>query len=182
MKSLKQSETKSLVNLTEEVIQDLTPEQILGLNPIECYNYNANEIKAIKLELLSYAACRNENFSELTINAWINEFSQLNMSPYECIKRIRLSKHEKKYGASEFAIFMNVNLNQFPEYYKTIQRNRETELESVYGKLVSTNTDLPSYKTGNQYEILDISGNLILLRNDKNITEFIGKEYFNLCK
>lgn len=118
MKSLKQSDPKNLQEITEETVKGLTSEEILGLPEIERYYYSAAEIRAIKLELISYAACKNENFSEVIINAWINEFSLLNMKPYQVVKRIRLAKHSKKYGVSEFACFMEVELNDFPELYK----------------------------------------------------------------
>lgn len=173
----------SLTTLTENQIQtqvkDLTSEKILGLPELERYEYSDNEIKAIKLEMLSLAGCKNENYSELTINSWINEFSLLNMKPLEVLKRVRLAKHVKKYGVSEFAMFMDVNLNQFSELYKYHKKVESENGKTIYAKPKKSYT---GFREGNLYEILEQSGNQILLENEEKKTAFYPKEFFEIVE
>lgn len=103
----------SLQNLTEESI-----ELLVGIPELVKVSYNENESKAIKLELVSYAKVKNEQISIETLNAWINEFECLQMKAFEVIKRIRLAKHEKKFGNTDFSVFMNVDIENYYEFYK----------------------------------------------------------------
>lgn len=173
---------KSLTTLTESQIQeipkDLTSEKILGLPELEYYEYSNSELRAIKLELLSLAGCKNENYSELTINSWINEFSLLNMKPIEVLKRIRLAKHSKRYGVSEFAMFMDLNLNDYGELYK-YKKKVETSNKNLYAKPKKAYI---GFREGNLYEILEQSGNQILLENEEKKTAFYPLDFFEIIE
>lgn len=95
----------------------LTPENILGVNELQKAEYTIEQKKAIELTIYQFAQCKNEDLSKVA-KSWINEFAELNMPYFEVIKRIRLAKHEKKYGNTEFAIFMNINLDNYSELYR----------------------------------------------------------------
>lgn len=96
----------------------MTPEKILGYRELQRAEYSQSELKAIKVALIQFALCRNENYSDYTIMAWVNEFADLNMPVMQVIKRIRLAKLGKKFGVTEFSAFMDVNIDEYTNYYK----------------------------------------------------------------
>jgi len=105
----------------------LTSEKILGIRELEILEYSKDEIKAIKHELIRYSGSKNENLEANTVNCWLMDFQEMRVPAFEVIKRIRLAKMEKKYGVTEFAIFMNVNLSDYGTFYKHIKQSSETE-------------------------------------------------------
>lgn len=106
-----------LSQLTPEQLNMLSPEKILGVNELMKEEYTPNQRKAIELVLYQFAQCKNEDLSKV-VHTWINMFSELRLPYFECIKRIRLAMLEKKYGVTEFAIFMNVTLSDYGDFYK----------------------------------------------------------------
>lgn len=107
--------------LTPHELSLLTPEMILGVNELEKIEYTKEQRKAIELALYQFGQCKGENLKGVA-EAWINEFEELRMPHFEVIKRIRLAKTEKKYGITEFAIFMNVNLSDYSDFYKHVKK------------------------------------------------------------
>lgn len=90
---------------------------ILGVNELIKSVYTNEQRKAIELCIWQFGQCKNEKLGDVA-QSWINEFAEMNMPYFEVIKRIRLAKHVKKYGVTEFAIFMNVDLSSYSEFYK----------------------------------------------------------------
>lgn len=105
------------LQVTKEQLNLLTPEMLVGANELERIIYTPQEKKAIQLALYQFGQCKKEDISDVA-QSWINEFSEMRMPFWEVIKRIRLAKHVKKYGVSEFAIFTNVKLSDFGDVYK----------------------------------------------------------------
>jgi hypothetical protein len=102
--------------------------------------YSLQESTAIKFELISFSLCKNENYKEEVLNAWIKEFENMNMKAIEVIKRIRLAKHIPKYGVTEFAIFMNVDITSYSTFYKHAQISEgyiDPEIEKLNNEINS---------------------------------------------
>ena len=114
---------EKLQRLNPAILKDLTSEKILGLPELIKTEYTDQEIKAIKLALINFAVCKNENYSPETIESWINSFAELRYSAFQVIKSIRLAKLEKKYGQTEFATFVNIELQNYSETYKHEKKN-----------------------------------------------------------
>jgi len=112
----------------------LTPEKILGLPELIKSEYTDQEILAIKMLLFEFANSKNENYEVATVETWINNFAEMRLTPAEILKRIRLAKLEKKYGVTEFAIFMNVRIDSYTEFYKHVRLNQNT-IDPVIEKL-----------------------------------------------
>lgn len=119
-----------------------TVESLIGYPELVKTEYTANEIKAIKQELINFALSKNEDIQPFIFDNWINNFSELNIPAKEVIKRIRLAKLDIKFGVSEFAKFMNVEINEYSSYYK---HKRREEL--------SSNTELSIEKAQTYLEI-----------------------------
>lgn len=109
----------------------MTPEKILGLAPLKIAVYNDKEIQAITLALTQFALCKNENYKPETIQSWINQFSDLNLTAIQVIKRIRLASLQKRYGVTEFAVFMDVPYKDYGEYYKHTALPEREELNWI---------------------------------------------------
>lgn len=116
---------EKLQTITPDKPKDLTSEKILGLPKLLTAEYTATERKAIILELGIFALATNQSFSAEIINCWIQEFSNLNMKAFEVIKRIRLAKLEKKFGASDFSVFMNIKTGEYGNFYKHELKSKE---------------------------------------------------------
>jgi hypothetical protein len=99
----------------------LTPEKILGFRELNRAEYTESELQAIKVALIQFALCRNENYSPETVMAWINEFADMNMPVMQVIKRIRLAKLGKKFGVTDFSAFMDLNIDDYTNHYKHIR-------------------------------------------------------------
>jgi hypothetical protein len=102
--------------------------------------YSLQERTAIEFELISFSLCKNENYKPEILSAWINEFENMNLTPLQVIKRIRLAKHIQKYGVTEFAIFMNVDLNEYSNIYKHEKLNEnyiDPEIERLNNEIKS---------------------------------------------
>jgi len=125
---------ENLQTLSLETIKDLTPEKILGLPELIKSEYTDQEILAIKMLLFEFANSKNENYEVATVETWINNFAEMRLTPAEILKRIRLAKLEKKYGVTEFAIFMNVRIDSYTEFYKHVRLNQNT-IDPVIEKL-----------------------------------------------
>jgi hypothetical protein len=116
----------------------LTSEKILGLPKLLTAEYTKPERKAIILELGIFALATNQSFSSEIINCWMQEFSNLNMKVMEVIKRIRLAKLEKKFGVSDFSVFMNLNTEDYSNYYKHERLNEnyiDPEIERLNNEI-----------------------------------------------
>lgn len=109
----------------------MTLEAIVGWTERKRLIYSPLEIAALKKELYSYACVRNENFSKEVIEAWIDEFQLLNMPVTEVAKRVRLAKLEKKYGVTDFSIFMEVNPYEYANSYKHLTRESNEEVSKL---------------------------------------------------
>ena len=109
---------EKLQKLTPGTIKDLIPEKILGLPELIKVEYTPTETNMIKAALFDFANSKNENYREEVVYSWINTFSELRVSAFEIIKRIRLAKLEKKFGNTEFAIFMNVDITEYSTLFK----------------------------------------------------------------
>lgn len=161
------------------------------MNPLSRTQYSLQEKTAIEYELISFALCKNENYTNETKQAWISEFENMNMTSFEAIKRIRLAKMEKKFGVTEFALFMNVDLSDYSTFYKHEKKQEpETRLnynEEImgYGKAYPVRSDF-TYLKKEYYVIIDeyIRNNMqdknILIRDDTGYTAFYPAEYFRL--
>ena len=112
----------------------MTPEKILGLPELIKSEYTDQEILAIKMLLFEFANSKNENYEVATVETWINNFAEMRLTPAEILKRVRLAKLEKKYGVTEFAIFMNVRIDSYTEFYKHVRLNQNT-IDPVIEKL-----------------------------------------------
>lgn len=106
----------------------LVPEDFIGsesnaeilckLPPLQVKRFNSDEKKAILLELISYAYCKNETIPDLVVEAWITEFERLQMSAYQVIKSIRVAKLLPKKFVTEFASFVSIDTSVYNEYYR----------------------------------------------------------------
>lgn len=103
---------------------------------------------AIEYELVSFALCKQENYRPETINAWINSFAELRYTAFQVIKSIRLAKLEKKFGQTEFATFINVELQNYSETYKHELKN-ENKIDSETERLNREVSE--SLKNGSSY-------------------------------
>ena len=103
--------------LSPKELSLLSPEFVCGLNELQKEDYTPTQKKAIQLALWQFGQCKKEDLSGVA-NSWINEFAEMRILFFEVIKRIRLAKMEKKYGVTEFAIFMNVTLSDYGDFYK----------------------------------------------------------------
>ena len=101
----------------------MIPERILGLPELIKVEYTPAETNMIKAALFDFANSKNENYREEVVYSWINTFSELRMPAFEIIKRIRLSKLEKKFGNTEFAVFMNVDITEYSTLFKHKAQN-----------------------------------------------------------
>lgn len=164
------------------------------MNPLSKTLYSLQERTAIEYELISFALCKNENYDDPTKRAWIDEFENMNMTSFEAIKRIRLAKLEKKFGVTEFAVFMNVNLSDYGTFYKHEKKQEpETRVnydEKImgYGVAICYNKikEFPNILLNKEYVIIDeyVRNNMhdknILLRDESGYTAFYPAEYFKL--
>lgn len=137
---------------------------------------------------------KQENFDGVA-DEWVSEFENLQITPLDAIKRIRLAKFEKKYGVTEFTTFMTVNIDEYAEKYK--HEHQEFEPEKKYKQLPETagevskdidwglgraeplRNDLRDFKK-NFYDIIEETRDMILLKDDRGITGFYDKEHFRL--
>lgn len=87
--------------------------------------YNLQERTAIEFELIKFALCKQENYKPEIIESWINSFAELRYTAFQVIKSIRMAKLEKKYGQTEFATFVNVELQNYSEVYKHEMKSKE---------------------------------------------------------
>ena len=183
-----------LQNLNQLSQRALTSERILGIPELEIFTYNDIEVRSIKQELIRYAASKNEVIPFETVNCWLMDFQELRMTVTEVIKRIRLAKLDNKFGATDFAAFMNVRLSDYSTHYKHEHKEQpETRVkydESImgYGTAVCKFSikEFPNITKDKEYVIIDeyIRNNMhdknILLRDDSNVTAFYPAEYFKL--
>lgn len=137
-------------------------------------NYNPQELKLIKIELAKFTACRNENIPKETVEAWINAFSELNMSAKEIIKRIKLAKLQKKYSVSEFSNFIEVNISDYGKYYK-----HEKPEQKKYSYAIPV-YHVDGLTLGKRYEVIETIHDSVLIVNDSNLSSFYDFKYFNL--
>lgn len=108
-----------LIKLNElDIIQELTTEELLNIQPLVRTEYSDNELKAIKQELYLFLKFRNEKIDIDVLDLWIDEFSKMQMTPTEILKRVRLAKMKEKYGVTDFSIFMNVDIKNYTVFYK----------------------------------------------------------------
>lgn len=111
--------------MTPDKLKDLTSEKILGLPELLKTQYNLQERTAIEFELIKFALCKQENYRPEIIESWINSFAELRYTAFQVIKSIRMAKLEKKYGQTEFATFVNVELQNYSEVYKHEMKSKE---------------------------------------------------------
>ncbi len=164
------------------------------MNPLSRTQFSLQEKTAIEYELISFALCKNENYTNETKQAWISEFENMNMTSFEAIKRIRLAKMEKKFGVTEFALFMNVDLSDYSTFYKHEKKQEpETRVnynESIMGYGIAICytyvKGFPNIILNKEYTIIDeyVRNNMydknILLRDESGNTAFYPAEYFKL--
>lgn len=148
--------------------------------------YSLQERTAIEMELISFALCKNENYLPEVRTAWINEFENMNVPVFEVVKRIRLAKQEKKFGNTEFATFMNVNLSDYQDFYEHEKIEIPEQVVTSYGYAEPRRNDF-KYLKQDRYYILDemsadkdSSYGYILIKDDTGYTSFYGKEHFKL--
>ena len=166
----------------------MTPEKILGLPELKKRVYSHEEKKAIRKCLSEFAACKNENYTNHVVNTWIEEFENLQMPVLEVIKRIRLAKQEPKFGVTEFAVFMNVNLSDYAEFFEHKKKEIEAPETKGFGKAIPLFNKWIGLKKP-EYIILDelkpdkdSEYGYILIQNDLNYTVFYSKEHFKLIQ
>lgn len=116
---------ENLQTMTPDKLKDLTSEKILGLPELLKTQYNLQERTAIEFELIKFALCKQENYKPEIIESWINSFAELRYTAFQVIKSIRMAKLEKKYGQTEFATFVNVELQNYSEVYKHEMKSKE---------------------------------------------------------
>ena len=116
---------EKLQTITPDKLKDLTSEKILGLPELLKTQYNLQERTAIEFELIKFALCKQENYKPEIIESWINSFAELRYTAFQVIKSIRMAKLEKKYGQTEFATFVNVELQNYSEVYKHEMKSKE---------------------------------------------------------
>ena len=90
---------------------------VTKLPEIEQKYYTNDELDVIKDEMLRLAAARDDKYSEETMFEWIRCFSELNYSASKVVKCIRLAKLQPKYKTKEFAMFLQVDLNEYYTKY-----------------------------------------------------------------
>ena len=116
---------ENLQTMTPDKLKDLTSEKILGLPELLKTQYNLQERTAIEFELIKFALCKQENYKPEIIESWINSFAELRYTAFQVIKSIRMAKLEKKYGQTEFATFVNVEMQNYSEVYKHEMKSKE---------------------------------------------------------
>lgn len=79
--------------------------------------YSLEELDIIKDELLRFAAARDENFTLAVIEEWIKCFEELGYSVSKVVKSIRLAKLQPKFNTTEFAIFTQINTDEYYQKY-----------------------------------------------------------------
>lgn len=104
-------------------ILDNKVSKITKLPEIDKRYYTEDEETVIKEELLRFARARDENYSPETVNEWIRCFSELNYTVSKVVKCIRLAKLQPKYKTKEFAMFLQVDLNEY--YRKYLPKKNE---------------------------------------------------------
>ena len=61
------------------------------------------------------------------------------MKVFEVIKRIRLAKLEKKFGISDFSVFMNINTGEYGNFYKHEMKSKgyvDPEIERLNNEIL----------------------------------------------
>ena len=111
--------------MTPDKLKGLTSEKILGLPELLKTQYSLQEKTAIEFELIKFALCKQENYRPEIIESWINSFAELRYTAFQVIKSIRMAKLEKKYGQTEFATFVNVEMQNYSEVYKHEMKSKE---------------------------------------------------------
>lgn len=104
----------ALVTVDEKKVSEVTK-----LPEIDRKYYTPEESKVIKQELLRLALARDENYSIDLVEEWLRSFSELNYTASKIVKCIRLVKLQPKYKTKEFAMFMQVDLNDYYKYYSS---------------------------------------------------------------
>lgn len=160
----------------QTLTENQTTETLLNIPKLSKANYSDNEKTAIIQELISFAGCKQENISVDILKIWLTEFGDMNMNPLEVVKRIRLAKHERKFGASEFAIFMNVDLTTYSNFYK----HKKTEFQkNIYAEF-NYSIKIPNLQQLKKYQILYETETEVLIKNDSGHEIFYPKVYFDL--
>ena len=116
---------ENLQTMTPDKLKGLTSEKILGLPELLKTQYSLQEKTAIEFELIKFALCKQENYRPEIIESWINSFAELRYTEFQVIKSIRMAKLEKKYGQTEFATFVNVEMQNYSEVYKHEMKSKE---------------------------------------------------------
>lgn len=173
--------------LTEK---DLLLNETNGLLPIKPLQWSRFERQSVKNALFHFANIKNEDLKEYIVEAWISEFQNLQVSVTDAIKRIRLAGLEKKFGVTEFAIFMNVDLNSYSDNYKQEKKIAIAEgvIPKGFGKAIPTFNHFRDLQQS-EYLILDelqpdqeSNEGYVLIKNDRNYSVFYSKENFRIIQ
>lgn len=163
---------------------DSNPEILCNLPPLQIKRFTADEKKAILLELISYAYCKNETIPDLVVEAWITEFERLQMSAYQVIKSIRVAKLLPKKFVTELASFIAIDTSSYSEYYR---HTLAPQYPPWAGKRVLVVTDCTGpwapVISGEEYVVdKDYPHGAVSLCSDKHRAIVYPREHFELIE